>query len=179
MDATVKVWDPIVRVFHWSLVASFAVVWLSAEELDTLHEWVGYAMLALVGLRLLWGLTGPRYARFTQFVRHPATVVAYLKNIVAGKEKRYIGHNPAGGMMIIALLVSVVAVGVTGWLCTTDAFWGVKWMEEVHGVIANAMLAMVALHVTGVIVASRRHGENLVRSMITGRKRVADAQDVA
>ena len=175
---TVKVWDPLVRVFHWCLVASFAIAWLSADEWDDLNIWAGYAAAALIAFRLVWGLMGTRYARFAQFVRSPGTVAAYLRDILTGRERRYLGHNPAGGLMILALIGCMAALCLTGWLYTTDAFWGVEWVEETHEVLANALLALVGLHVAGVIIAGLRHRENLVRAMVTGRKRAPEPQDV-
>jgi cytochrome b len=179
MTATVKIWDPFVRMFHWSLVASFAVAWLSAEEWRALHEWAGYAAGSLIALRLVWGIVGTRYARFRQFVRSPAAVAAYVRDIVTGREARYLGHNPAGGLMIVALIATLASVGVTGWMMTTDAYWGVDWVENVHEALASVMLALVGIHVLGVGVASLRHRENLVRAMISGRKRSPGAADIA
>lgn len=179
MAATVKVWDPMVRVFHWCLVASFAIAWLSAEEWADLHQWAGYAAAALIGLRLVWGIVGTRYARFTQFVKSPRTVAAYLRDIVLGRERRYLGHNPAGGLMILALIACMSALCLTGWLYTTDAFWGVEWVEETHETLANVLLALVGLHVGGVILAGFRHRENLVRAMVTGRKRAPIGHEAA
>lgn len=177
MAAMVKIWDPLVRVFHWSLVASFAVAWISAEEWKDLHYWAGYAAGSLIAFRLVWGLIGPRYARFTQFVKSPAAVAGYLGDMVKGCERRHLGHNPAGGLMILALLVTMGAVGFTGWLSTTDAYWGVEWVEEAHETLASILLGLVGLHVLGVVVASLRHRENLVRAMWTGRKK-APATDI-
>ena len=179
MAATVKIWDPFVRVFHWSLVASFAVAWLSAEEVRGLHEWAGYAAGALIALRLVWGLIGTRYARFGQFVRSPVAVAVYLRDIVTGREARYLGHNPAGGLMILALILTLAGVCATGWMQTTDLWWGVEWVEEVHEVLANVMLALVGLHVLGVVVTSLRHRENLIRAMFTGRKRAPREADIS
>ncbi|GAB4355202.1 MAG: cytochrome b/b6 domain-containing protein [Kiloniellaceae bacterium] len=170
-DATVRVWDPLVRVFHWSLVLSFAVAWISADEWDDLHIWAGYAAAALIAFRLVWGLIGPRYARFSQFVRSPRAVAAYLKDLLAGREARYLGHNPAGGAMILLLIVSLAALCLTGWMYTLDAFWGEEWVEEAHEVLANLLLVLVGLHLAGVALASLKHHENLVRAMVTGRKR--------
>ncbi|WP_395020712.1 cytochrome b/b6 domain-containing protein [Dongia sp.] len=178
MATTVKIWDPFVRVFHWSLVASFAVAWLTAEDVRVLHEWAGYAAGALIGLRLVWGIMGTRYARFRQFIRSPGTVVAYLRDIATGREARYLGHNPAGGLMILALLATMAAVAATGWMQTTDTWFGVDWVEEVHEVLASVMLGLVGLHVLGVLVASLRHRENLVRAMFTGRKRLPGGADI-
>lgn len=176
---SVAVWDPLVRIFHWSLAAGFLVAWLSAEEWEALHLWAGYAAAGLVAFRLLWGLVGTRYARFGQFVERPSGVRAYLAAMLRGREARHLGHNPAGGAMIVALLAGLAGVSLTGWLYTTDAFWGVEWVEAAHETLANLLLALVGLHVAGVLFASLRHRENLVRAMVTGRKRAAGPGDVA
>jgi len=177
MAPTVKVWDPLVRVFHWSLVVSFALAWISADEWDDLHIWAGYAAAGLIAFRLVWGLFGPRYARFRQFVRSPGAVAAYVGNLLIGRERRYLGHNPAGGAMIVALIVSLALLCLTGWMYTLDLFWGSDWLEEIHEVLANLLLVLVGLHVAGVILASLKHHENLARAMITGRKRAPAAGD--
>lgn len=176
--ASVRVWDPLVRLFHWSLAASFLVAWLSADEWDDLHIWAGYAAAGLVTFRLLWGLAGPRYARFRQFLRRPREVLGFLGDMLRGQEARYIGHNPAGGAMILALLLAMAGTALTGWMYTTDAFWGVEWVEEIHELLANLLLVLVLLHIGGVLFASLRHGENLVRAMLTGRKRAPGAGDI-
>ena len=112
----IKVWDPLLRLFHWSLVASIAIAWLTGEDGEALHEWAGYAALGLIAFRLVWGVIGPRYARFTQFVRCPKEVISYTKDMLNKREKRYIGHNPLGAAMVVALLATTAATGVTGWL---------------------------------------------------------------
>lgn len=175
--ASVKVWDLFVRVFHWSLVASFTIAFLTGDEIETLHIWAGYAAAGLVALRLAWGLIGPSYARFTQFVKSPAAVLSYMGDIVTGREARYIGHNPAGGAMVVALLAMLVGLSVTGILMTTPAYWHSEPLEEIHEVLANLMLGLVILHIAGVVLASIRHHENLVRAMITGRKRAPEADE--
>jgi len=179
MAQTVKVWDPVIRVFHWSLVLGFAAAWLTADEWDRVHEWAGYAVVGLVGLRLLWGVVGPRYARFAQFVRGPRAVTAYLADVAARREKRHLGHNPAGAAMVVALLAGLAGLGATGWMATQEASMAAKWAEEVHEALANLMLVLVGVHVAGVVFTGLRHGENLVRAMITGEKRAAEGTDVA
>ncbi|WP_045837590.1 cytochrome b/b6 domain-containing protein [Hyphomicrobium sp. 99] len=169
--ATVKVWDPFIRVFHWSLVLLFAIAFLTGDEIEWMHLWAGYAIAALVGLRILWGFIGSRHARFSDFVKGPSTIFQYLKQSTRLEAPRYVGHNPAGGAMIVLLIVMLIGLSITGYLMTTDAFWGSKPMEEVHEALANITLGLVALHVLGVILASLEHGENLVKAMITGRKR--------
>ena len=175
---TVIVWDPLVRVFHWSLVLSFVVAWLSADDWMDLHHWAGYAASALILFRVAWGLAGSHYARFKQFVKRPTVTLSYLSTMAKRREQRYIGHNPAGALMIVCLIVLVSMTSLTGWMYTLDAFWGVAWVEETHEIFANLMLAMVIAHVLGVIYASVRHHENLVRSMLSGKKRAAEGDDV-
>lgn len=171
MPATVKVWDPFVRVFHWSLVASFAVAWLSAEEWDKLHEWSGYVAATLIALRVLWGFVGPHYARFSQFVTVPARAVNYLMDFAANNGRRYLGHSPAGAVMIVALLAGTAALCISGWAATLPSFRRAEWLEESHTVLANVVLLLVGLHIAGVILVSLRHKENLVKAMFTGNKR--------
>lgn len=168
--AGIKVWDPFVRIFHWSLVVLFAVAFLTGDEFEWLHLWAGYAIAALVAARIVWGFVGTRYARFSSFVRGPRAVASFLKQSIRLEAPRYIGHNPAGGAMVLALLAMLAGLSVTGHLMTTDAYWGSETLEEVHEVLAYATLGLVGLHVLGVLIASLEHGENLVRSMITGRK---------
>jgi cytochrome b len=176
---SIAVWDPLVRLFHWSLAVSFVIAWLTADEWESLHIWAGYAAGALIAFRVLWGVVGPRYARFAQFMRPPATTLGYLSATLRGREPRYIGHNPLGALMIIALMFGLAGTAVTGWMYTLDAFWGVEWVEETHELLANVMLALVFLHVAGVVFASLRHGENLVRAMVVGRKRAPAETDIA
>jgi cytochrome b len=175
----ISVWDPLVRAFHWALAASFAVAWLSSENSDSLHNAAGCGAGALVALRVVWGFLGPRYARFAQFVRSPDTVVAYLRAIKDGSERRYIGHNPAGGAMIVVLLVAMATTAVSGWLLTTDAFWGSTLLQHVHSLLAHGVLALVVVHLAGVALASLRHHENLARAMVVGVKRAAGPGDMA
>ncbi len=170
---TVKVWDPLVRLFHWSLVSAFALAWITAEEWDRAHEWFGYAILGLLVARLVWGVVGTRYARFSNFVYRPSTILGYLKDSVFLRAKRYLGHNPAGGAMIIALIMALAVTGGTGYL-TTIGFGPDEWLEELHEVAANATLLLVGLHVLGVVVSSFEHRENLVWSMFTGKKRAPE-----
>jgi cytochrome b len=172
--AKVKVWDPFVRVFHWSLVALFIAAFATGDESERLHVTIGYAIAALAGLRILWGFAGPQRARFSDFVTSPATVLAYLREMLAFKAPRYLGHNPAGGAMILILLAALAGTSATGYMMTTKAWWGSKELEEVHEAFANGMLALIGLHILGVIFASIEHGENLVRAMIDGKKRTED-----
>ncbi len=175
----VRVWDPFVRAFHWALALSFAVAWLSSEDAERLHAAAGYIAGALVAARVVWGFGGPRYARFSEFVRPPQRVVAYLRAVAEGSERRFIGHNPAGGAMIVVLMAALTATVATGWLLTTDALWGSTAAQRAHSIVAHCMLLLVAVHLAGVALASVRHRENLIRAMVVGVKREAGPDDVA
>ncbi len=169
--ATIEVWDPFVRLFHWTLVGLFVIAYASAEELDRVHALAGYGIAILVGSRMIWGFIGPRHARFSSFVRRPAEVRAYLMDFVRLRAKRHLGHNPAAGAMIVALLGLIAVICATGIMMTSPALQGAEWLEEMHEGAAALSLVLVALHVAGVVLGSLLHGENLVEAMITGRKR--------
>lgn len=181
---TIKVWDPLVRVGHWTLVAAFILAYLSAEEWLDLHVAAGYVVLGYVLLRVVWGFIGTRHARFSDFVFRPATVIHYLKDELRLRAPRYVGHNPAGGAMVIALLISLLFTTVSGlalygadevagplapYFGGLSHYW-TEVIEEVHEFFANLTVLLVILHVSGVVVASLQHDENLIRAMITGRK---------
>lgn len=170
-----RVWDVFVRLFHWSLVLAFAGAWLTgeADRWASTHEKLGYAIAALVGLRVLWGFVGTRHARFADFVPSPSRLRSYLAALPRGKAQRYLGHNPAGGAMIVVLLAGLLLTAGTGWLSLQGGRLGHAF-EELHEGLANGMIALVAVHVAGVVLSGLLHRENLVRAMITGRKRVAD-----
>ncbi len=188
----IRVWDPLVRLLHWSLVLTFTVAYLTGDDESRWHEWFGYAVLAIVGLRTVWGFVGTRYARFSEFVYPLRTVRAYALDILRGRARRYIGHNPLGGMMIVVLLVSLTLSSITGWLALEPEHTagtaavsvamangdgnghkgGNEFLEEVHEFFANLTLLLVFLHIGGVVLSSVLHRENLVRAMITGRKKL-------
>lgn len=182
----VKVWDPLVRIFHWSLVAAFAVAFVTEDDWMRLHALAGYVVTSLLVFRVMWGFVGTRHARFTDFVRRPRVVLEYLRSLIRSGARRYLGHNPAGGAMIVVLLLMltltalsgmvVYAIGdkagpLAGWFLGTPVWWE-KIFGELHEGLANTTLFMVFVHVGGVLIESLRHRENLVRSMWTGFKRV-------
>jgi len=169
--ATVKVWDPFVRVFHWTLLTLFVIAFVTGDERESVHIAAGSGIAILLALRLVWGVIGSRHARFSGFVRSPREVMAYLRDVVNLKARRYLGHNPAGGAMIVALLAELIGTVVTGFMMTTNAYWGAKWVEELHEALAYGTLALAGLHVLGVVASSLLHRENLVKAMWTGRKR--------
>ena len=176
MNAMVKVWDPLVRVFHWSLAGLFLANFFT-EDGELVHRGIGYALLALLAVRFVWGWVGTRHARFSDWVRGPRRVRDYLRERLAGRSQRQLGHNPGAAAMILALLTGVLLVGVTGWLQTTDTFWGAGWLEELHEVLAYGVLALVVVHVLAAVGESVHYGENLVAAMIHGRKRALQQDD--
>ncbi len=178
-SGTVPVWDRFVRVFHWTTVTLFALEFVT-DRIQWIHQPLAYVILVLVLARVAWGFIGSRHARFTDFVRRPRAVRAYLENLRHGRARRYLGHNPAGGAMVVAILFMLVFVIASGWLSVTPEFLHVEWMHHVHHISAHLLLLMVFAHVVGVIWSSRLHRENLVRAMITGRKSAqVEAEDGA
>ena len=175
---SVPVWDRAVRALHWALVAAVALAALSTVAIFGAHRPAGYAALAIVALRALWGGCGGRYARFAQCVRGPVSTGRYLRRVLRRCEPRHLGHNPLGAWMAIALMLCVAALGLTGGLYTTDAFWGDAGVEALHRGLAWTLLALVLLHLGGVIYTSLRHRENLVTSMFSGTKRAPRGDDI-
>jgi len=169
-QAQVLVWDLPVRVFHWLMVASFAGAWLTAESerWRQVHVTLGYTMAGLVAFRVLWGLVGSKPARFSSFVRGPARAARYVASILRGDAEHHTGHNPAGALAIVGLLLLAAGVTASGWAHFNEI--GGHSMEEVHEAAANIMIALVAVHLLGVAVGTWVHRENLVRAMVTGRK---------
>jgi len=180
--STVKAWDPLVRVFHWSLVFFFLLAFITEDDWMSLHVWAGYAVSMLIGFRLLWGLVGTRNARFLTFVKSPKVVMRHLRDMLLLKPAHYLGHNPVAAVMVVALLVSITLVAFSGMVMiasegegplagTLFASLNGETMEDVHEFFANFTLFLVFAHVAGVVISSFLEGENLVRSMITGRKK--------
>ena len=187
----IKVWDIAVRIFHWSMVLFFTIAYLS-DDSELIHVYAGYVVLGLILFRLLWGLIGTKYARFSNFIYGKKTTFNYLKSLFSSKPKRYLGHNPAGGWMIIALLISISLIIWSGLELYADEGKGPladvtveiiseahaddeggqteSLWEEIHEIIANLTLILVLAHIAGVLLSSLIHRENLIKSMITGYK---------
>jgi cytochrome b len=174
----ILVWDAPVRVFHWLMVLSFAGAWLTAESerFRLLHVTLGLTMAGLVAWRLVWGLVGTRHARFASFVRGPRAALRYLGSLLRGRPEHHAGHNPAGALAIVVLILLAVGVTATGW-AHYQGFGG-EWLEGAHEAAATLMLVLVGVHVAGVVLGSRLHRENLVRAMVTGRKDGAPSEGI-
>lgn len=193
-------WDPLVRITHWLMALAVLMNGLIDKAGSTLHVWIGWAVIALLATRLAWGFVGPRAARFTAFPPSPRAAIAHLRDLAGGRPKEHPSHNPAGAMMAYALWGCLAVVAATG-LVMTDAKspvaiaeekaavaagnWaalaavpesgddkGLKDVaEEVHEVVANLLLILAALHVGGVAVESRALRRNLVRPMLSGKRK--------
>jgi|FEC22Drversion2_1045045.scaffolds.fasta_scaffold00093_11 cytochrome b len=196
---SIRVWDPLVRIGHWLLVVAFVVAYVTEGDPLTIHVWAGYTVAAVVVVRVVWGFVGPRRARFSDFLYAPATAVRYLRDLVLRRAPRYLGHSPAGGLMVVALLVCLAGTTITGMMTLADsanagplAPWfgnqavveqrataeaaGQRFRyrspyKEPHELLANLTLLLVILHIGGVALASFAHHENLPRAMVTGMKR--------
>ncbi|MFT3928923.1 MAG: cytochrome b/b6 domain-containing protein [Spongiibacteraceae bacterium] len=198
--ATIKVWDIAIRIFHWSLVAAFMTSYFSGEESETIHVYSGYTIIGLLLFRLIWGFVGTRHARFADFIYSPSRIFGYARSLAAGSPKHYLGHNPLGGLMVIALLISLSLTcysglklyaeedgkgplaGATSLSVITPAYAheegehsganreGEEFWEEIHELFVNLTLGLVFLHIAGVIVASALHREKLIKAMLTGNK---------
>ena len=179
MTERILVWDLPTRLFHWLLAASFAGAWLTgdSERWRDLHLMLGYSVAGLIVFRILWGFVGSRYARFRSFLFRPSELAAYLRSLVARSPSHYLGHNPAGSVAIFLLLALGLVTALSGWATYQEL--GGDWLEELHEGAAVAMLAVVGVHIAGVLVSSLLHRENLVRSMITGRKLGEPDQGIA
>ena len=147
----VCVWDPLVRIFHWTVVLGTALNYFVLASGKPPHRYVGYGI---------------------------AAVLLHLAAAKAGRDRRYFGHNPAGGAMVLVLMTLIALTCLTGWMQGLDAFWGVEWLQEVHALCANLIIAMAAIHVFAAIMESVLHRENLILAMITGRKRRASGTDI-
>ena len=170
MSERILVWDWPTRVFHWALALSFLLAYVTGEsdQWAKLHVVAGYSLVGLIGFRLIWGFAGSRYALFKSFWPSIQSTSRYLSSIIRGKPHHFVGHNPLGAVAIVALLSLGVITGLTGWMIFEDI--GGDWLEEVHEGAANMMLGLVGIHIAGVILSGRMHGEKLVPAMFHGMK---------
>jgi cytochrome b len=180
-EKSVYVWDAFVRLFHWSLVVAFTVAYLIEEPLNV-HVWAGYIVGLLIVARVVWGFVGPEHARFSDFSYSPSAALRYVRDLIAARAPRYLGHSPGGAIMVFALLLLLAATVISGLVVyggdqQAGPLAGIvseqtgEELEEVHEVISNITLALIIFHIAGVVVASFRHHENLVKAMVTGYKR--------
>lgn len=178
MRPSVKVYDPLVRVAHLCFIVGVIAAWFTRHARGAWHEWIGYAVMVALVLRLLWGFSGPDSARFTRFVRGPVVTTRYAMNVLNGNAARHLGHNPLGAWMIVALLLTLAVIVGSGYMFTTDRWFGYGWVIRTHEISTWILFVLVPIHVAGVLHASWKHRENLIASMLHGRKRSATSDDV-
>jgi len=172
VSRTVAVWDLPLRLWHWVFAASILAAWFTPTVYDRLHRIIGYTVLGLLAFRLVWGFWGSRYSRFRMVGVRLRAAPRYLWNLRRGITGRYIGLNPAGTLMLVALLFAVAVSAITGAMSVTVTFFGVWWVEDTHHYSSDAVIVLVVLHVVGVLLMGLLQRENLIRAMITGRKRI-------
>ena len=174
-----KVWDPAIRVFHWALAGGFLANAVFTDPEEGLHRMIGYAVLALVGLRIVWGFVGTRHARFASFPPDPAGALGQLADMATGRRRVHLGHTPLGALMIYNLIVTMTVIGVSGWMMTTLTWFGVEWVEELHEAAVTWAEISVVVHIAAVLWESARTGVNLPRAMVTGYKKIPDESQIA
>jgi cytochrome b len=174
----VRVWDPLVRLIHWGVALTILVNGAFLEEDSVQHEWVGYTALGLVVVRLLWGLIGSRHARFSAFPPNPMAAIRHAGAMRRGDKTVHVSHNPLGALMAYNLWGTIVVICVTGYMMGTNRFFGVEWVEEVHEIAFNWLIASFVLHLGGVVFDSWRSGVALVRAMVTGTKKIPKGRPV-
>jgi cytochrome b len=172
----VKVWDPLVRVFHWALAVTFAMNAFVTNPETPLHRWTGYAAVGLVLIRVVWGVAGTHHARFSDFPPSLSGSLEQLGDMATGRRQAHIGHSPLGALMIYNMLASVCAIAASGYMMTTNTWFGVNWVSELHSISVSWMELSVAAHVGAVALESRRLGINLPKSMLTGYKKLPSAR---
>ncbi len=173
---TVKVWDIWVRFTHWTVAGIVFANLLFTEEGEFVHRYIGYLACGLVVSRLLWGFIGSRYARFSSFFPTPSRIAAHFRHMKAGQFGHDIGHNPIGALMMFALWVTILGLGVSGFMMETDAYWGNEAVMEIHELLANLMWVLIGLHVAAVFIMSFLSKTNLARAMVTGKKTVGETE---
>lgn len=186
-NSSISVWDPSIRLFHWTLGGAFAIAYIVGDARLHLHMLAGGIVAGLLLYRLIWGWAGPRHALFSDFVRRPGEVGRHVRDLLRGRAARHVGHTPAGGvmtLMLMSLLALLVITGLlldgaelmSGPLAALPRFgdgMALAMLADVHGMLADALVVLVILHVAGVLLESLLHRENLILAMVTGRKRPA------
>jgi cytochrome b len=165
-----KVWDPLVRVFHWSLVILFASNALITDPEKATHRYIGYEVVGLILVRILWGLVGTRHARFSDFPPDPAATIRQMADMATGRKRVHLGHTPLGALMIYNLILTMLVIGVSGYMMTTLRFFGIEWVKELHEAAVTWAEISVVFHIVAVIWESMHTGVNLPRAMVTGYK---------
>lgn len=170
----IMVWDPLVRLIHWSLAIAIIFNGAIVDEESSLHEWIGYFAVGLIGVRLIWGLIGSSHARFSAFSPNPVAAIRHLVALSRGDKTVHLSHNPIGALMVYNIWLTVLLLGITGYMMGTISFFGVDWVEEAHEMAFNWLVFSIILHIGGVMFDTWRTGVPIVSAMINGRKRIPE-----
>lgn len=168
----ILVWDPLVRLIHWGVVSMVLINAAIVAKDSPIHLWAGYTMLALVGVRLLWGVIGTRSARFSTFPPNPFRALGYLRQMRSGDRTVHLSHNPLGALMVYNIWATLLVIGATGYMMGTVKFFGIAWVEQIHELAYDWLLLSIAGHIAGVVFDTWRSGVPLVQAMLHGRKRI-------
>ncbi len=170
----IMVWDPLVRLIHWSLAIAIILNGAIVDEESSLHEWIGYFAVGLIGVRLIWGLIGSSHARFSAFPPNPVAAIRHLVALSRGDKTVHLSHNPIGALMVYNIWLTVFLLGITGYMMGTIMFFGIDWVEEAHEMAFNWLVFSIILHICGVMFDTWRTGVPIVSAMINGRKRIPE-----
>lgn len=171
-DTRIRLWDPLVRIGHWTLVTAFVANYFFTEAGEDWHRWLGYSALVAVLVRLVWGFVGPTPARWSDFWPWPSRLAEHVRALVSGRPYHRLGHSPIGALVMVLMLLLMFGLGVSGFLMEeVDYFWGEDLPKEIHELMANTLAGLVCVHLLAAVVESVRLRENLPLSMITGRRR--------
>lgn len=170
---TEKLWDPLIRIFHWSIAAIFVANYFFNEAGDDWHQWLGYVAVAWLLVRFFWGFFGKGAARWADFFPTRTNLTQHLTALVKGESYHRRGHSPLGGLVMILMMLCILSLGITGFMMSEiDYFWGEDWVINLHSWVANTLLTLVLIHIFAALFESYRLKENLPLSMITGKRRV-------
>jgi cytochrome b len=171
-QARLSLWDPLVRLFHVSLAVVFTANYLFNESGGDWHTWLGYYAVAWLAVRCVWGFVGPKSARWTDFWPTPARLRRHVLSLIKRTPEHRLGHSPLGALVMLLMMLMILTLGLTGWsMQEVDALWGADWPLQIHETVANALAALVILHIAAALYESFSVRDNLPLSMITGRRR--------
>ena len=169
---TEKLWDPLIRLFHWSIAAIFVANYFINEAGEDWHQWLGYVAVVWLFVRFFWGFFGKGAARWADFFPTRANLTAHVTALISGEQYHRFGHSPLGGLVMILMMLCILSLGISGFMMEEiDYFWGEDWVENLHSWSANVLMALVSVHIFAALYESYRLKENLPLSMITGKRR--------
>ncbi|WP_447893107.1 cytochrome b/b6 domain-containing protein [Pseudomonas marginalis] len=169
---SLRLWDPLVRLFHLSIAGVFVANYFFNEAGDDWHVWLGYYAMAWLLVRVVWGFIGPRSARWADFWPTPKRLKNHLRSLLNRRPQHRLGHSSLGALVMLLMLLALLVVGISGFLMQeVDALWGADWPLQIHETAANVLLGLVCIHVLAAVFESIQVRDNLPLSMLTGRRK--------